>query len=121
MTSVARRYSSGSISSKKEKTVVIASFTQTSIGPSSASIRSAAASTADASETSVGIASAVPPAASTSPRTPSSASSPRESSATLARSLPKRRAIALPIPDPAPVTTTTLSSKFAMTAHYPAR
>ena len=46
-----------------EKTVAIATFTQTSIGPSSASARSAAFSTAAASATSVGMGSARTPLA----------------------------------------------------------
>jgi hypothetical protein len=52
------------------KIVVIALFTQTEIGPSSRSARSAAASTCSASATSVGMAIAVPPTDSASSQAP---------------------------------------------------
>jgi len=57
--------SSGVISSNGAKTVTIASFTHTSMGPNSSSTRRAAVSTWSARATSVGMASALPPAAST--------------------------------------------------------
>jgi hypothetical protein len=59
---VARANSSGSISAKGAKTVVIALFTQTSIGPSSRSTACAASSTWSASATSAGTMSGSPPA-----------------------------------------------------------
>ena len=56
-----RRNSAGVILLNGANTEVNATFTQTSIGPSSASARSAARSTASKSATSAGSASAVPP------------------------------------------------------------
>ena len=56
VTSVTRRNSSGVMDASGENTVVIASFTQTSIGPSSSSMRRAASRTWSGSATSVGIA-----------------------------------------------------------------
>jgi len=84
----------------------MALFTHTSIRPSSRSTLSAA-STASASETSVGIASALPPASSTSRLAPSSPSRPRARRPTWAPSPAKARTVARPTPAEAPVTTTT--------------
>jgi hypothetical protein len=58
VTSVTRRYSADVSRATGAKTVTIALFTQTSIGPSSSSTRSAAASTALSSATSRGRTSA---------------------------------------------------------------
>ena len=79
-----RLYSSGSICSNRAKTEVKATLTQTSIGPSSRSTWSAAASTAAASATSVGIDQGRP-AQRLRPRlaAASSPASPRASSADL--------------------------------------
>src|SRR5439155_2462352 len=108
VTSVTRRNSSGSISHSGANTDVMASFTQTSISPSSRSTRSAASSTCQATATSVGTASALPPPRSTSFAPTCSPSSPRASSATCAPAPPKAAAAARPTPADAPVTTTTL-------------
>ena len=56
-----RRNSAGVICANGANTEVNATFTQTSIGPSSRSARSAAWSTASKSATSTGSGSAVPP------------------------------------------------------------
>src|SRR5215213_605214 len=79
--------------------LVIASLTQTSMGPSSCSARCAAASTWSGSATSVGMGRPVPPASSTSRRAAFRPSSPR------AR---KARVVARPTPALAPVTTMVL-------------
>src|SRR4051812_3059752 len=95
------------MSSNQPNTVVIALLIQMSIGPSASSTDRAAASTAAASETSVGSTSARPPAFSTSRRAASRPSRSRAISAIAARSRAKRRTIARPTPEVAPVTTTT--------------
>src|SRR5579875_33619 len=110
VTSTARWKSAGSTSQLGENTVVMASLTQTSMGPSSASARPAAASTSAASATSADSTKGRPPA-----RRPSSAavSSPAASRAMSPTSKPrsaKRRAVARPTPAEAPVTTATLRS-----------
>src|SRR4051794_14737411 len=97
------------MSSKLANTVLNATLHQTSIGPSSASTRSAAASTALASATSTGTTSGVPPAARTSSAAACRPFSPRASSATLSPRRANAIAVARPIPALAPVTTTTLS------------
>src|SRR5690348_10074406 len=107
VTSVTRSTSPGSSSLTGEKTDTIALFTQTSIGPSSRSARSAAASTADASATSVCRTRARPPSPSTSRLAPSRPSMPRAISPTSAPLRAKARTIARPSPAEAPVTTTT--------------
>jgi len=89
-----------------QKMVAIASFTQTSIGPHSRSTRSAAASTADSSATSVGSTIASPPACSISRFAASRPSIPRATRATRQPFSPKRRAVARPTPADAPVMTT---------------
>src|SRR3954454_7629545 len=88
--------------------LVIASLTQTSMGPSSCSARCAAASTWSGSATSVGMGRPVPPASSTSRRAPFKPSSPRASRAMRAPRAPKARAVARPTPALAPVTTMVL-------------
>ena len=106
--------SSGLISSNGANTEVNATLTQTSIGPSSRSTRSAAASTASASATSTAIGRAVPPARSTSSGRAVQPCSPRASRATDAPCWPKPTAVARPIPPLAPVTTTVLPLKVFM-------
>src|SRR5689334_9158359 len=95
---------------KGEKTETMATFTQTSIGPSSDSVLSAASSTAAASATSLGSTSARRPYDSTSRLAPSRPSCPRAISATLAPFFANRRTAARPAPADAPVTTTTLGN-----------
>src|SRR3954470_496392 len=107
VTSVTRRYSSGSMSMNLANTEVKATFTQTSMGPSSCSTLAAAWSTAWWSATSVGMASAFPPACPPPRRAASRPSTPRASRATLSPRAPNARAVALPMPPDAPVTTTT--------------
>ncbi len=104
-----RAYSCGEIWLNGAKTEVNATFTHTSIGPSSVSTCAAAAATWSYSAVSVGMASAVPPAFSTSFVAPARPSSPRARSATLAPRAPKARAAARPTPPLAPVMTTTCS------------
>ena len=101
-----RRNSSGLISQNGAKTEVNATFTQTSIGPNRSSACSAARSTASKSATSVGTASAVPPALCTASAAASRPSSPRAISTTFAPRRPKSSAVARPIPALAPVITT---------------
>jgi hypothetical protein len=111
---VTRSYSSGVISLTGEKTLAIALLTHTSIGPSVASTRAAAASTCAASPTSVGMTTARPPAASTSRRAPSSPAWPRASSPTEAPRRANAIAVARPTPAEAPVMTTTLDLRVAI-------
>src|SRR3954449_11688497 len=120
VTSVALRNSSGSTAANGLKIVAIASFTHASIGPSSTSTCSAAASTAWGSATSVGIASPLPPASATSRSAPARPSSPRASKATVVPSRASSIAVARPTPADAPVTTTTRPECFlAIPAAYP--
>src|SRR5436305_2493886 len=84
----------------------MALFTQTSIGPSSASTRAAAASTASLSATSVGSTRARPPRASTSWRAFSKASRLRATRPMWAPCSAKARTVARPTPAEAPVITT---------------
>src|SRR4051794_9325840 len=105
------------MSSKKAKTVVMASLIQTSIGPSSSSTAAAADSTAAASATSVGSVSARPPPSSTSRRAPSSAASLRPINPTDAPSRAKRRTTARPMPAVAPVMTTVSRSAMVRLQH----
>src|SRR3954453_5720207 len=107
VTRVARSNSSGSTSLNGAKTVVIALFTQMSIGPNASSTATAAERTASQSAKSVGRTSALPPACSTSRFASSSASRLRAIRPIWAPSCANRRTIARPIPDEAPVTTTT--------------
>src|SRR5690349_8664537 len=93
------------MSQTRANTDAIASLTQTSIGPSSASACSAAASTCVASATSVGMTSAVPPSRRTSSAAACSASSLRATSAMRAPRLANSRAVARPTPAEAPVRT----------------
>src|SRR5215213_1539858 len=88
--------------------LVIASLTQTSMGPSSCSARCAAASTWSGSATSVGMGRPVPPAPSTSRRAAFRPSWPRASRAMRSPRAPKARAVARPTPALAPVTTMVL-------------
>ncbi|GHJ05197.1 hypothetical protein TPA0906_70620 [Streptomyces olivaceus] len=94
VTSVARRSSSGRISSTGAKTVEKAAFTHTSMGPSSSSARAAAASTASGSATSTTSGSARPPASRTSSAARARAYSPRAIRATALPRAPKARAVA---------------------------
>src|SRR6266542_1677692 len=96
----------------------MASFTHTSIGPSSASTRAAAASTRSKEATSTGIGSPSPPAASTSFAAASSPSRPRASNPTRAPLVPNAIAVARPTPADAPVTTTTFPCR-SMSGRYP--
>jgi hypothetical protein len=72
-----------SISQNGENTDVMASFTQTSIGPNSSSTEAAAARTAAMSATSTGRARCGTPIVARSSLTPRSPSRPRASAATL--------------------------------------
>ena len=101
------RNSSAVTRSSGAKTETIASFTQTSIGPSSRSTNVAARSIAAASLTSTGSAKAWPPSASTSVTAASRPSCPRASMATDAPSVAKALTAARPTPADAPVMTTT--------------
>jgi hypothetical protein len=103
LTSVTRRNSAGVVSSAGANTDTIASFTQMSSCPHSATTRSAAANTAGASLTSSGSTSASEPALRTSAAAASKASSVRAMSATFAPCRANSRAIARPTPDDAPV------------------
>src|SRR4051794_34003998 len=107
VTRVARSNSSGSTFLKGANTVVIALFTQMSIGPNASSTATAADRTASQSARSTGSTSACPPACSTSRFASSSASRLRAISPIRAPSCANRRTIARPIPELAPVTTTT--------------
>src|SRR3954447_24366704 len=107
VTSVARLNSSGSTSLKGANTVVIALLIQMSIGPKASSTAAAAESTASQSAMSAGITSARPPASSISFFAFSSGSRPRAIRPICAPSCANRRAIARPMPEVAPVTTTT--------------
>src|SRR3954447_24919237 len=107
VTRVARSNSSGSTSLNGAKTVVIALLTQMSIGPNASSTAAAADRTASQSARSAGRTSALPPACSTSRLASSSASRLRAISPIRAPSFANRRTVARPIPDVAPVTTTT--------------
>src|SRR4051794_36231232 len=107
VTSVARLNSSASISLNGAKIVAIALLTQMSIGPRASSTAPAADLTASQSARSVGSTSARPPASSISFFAPSSPSRPRAISAIWAPSCANLRAIARPMPDDAPVITTT--------------
>ena len=101
-----RRNSSADSSSKGAKTELKASLTQTSIGPTSRSTRSAAANTASASAMSTGYGYGAPPAARTSCAAPASPCSPRASSTTRSPRAANPTALARPTPAEAPVTTT---------------
>src|SRR3954468_12877487 len=107
VTRVARSNSSGSTSLNGANTVVIALFTHMSIGPKASSTATAADRTASQSARSAGSTSALPPACSTSRLASSSASRLRAISPIRAPSFANRRTIARPIPEVAPVTTTT--------------
>ena len=104
-----RRYSSGSISSKRAKTEVKATLTQTSIGPSS-SLDGAAARRSPHRRRRCRPGR---PAGGRRPRAPRSAAAvqPRARRGPAARRVaprsPKARAVARPMPPEAPVTTTT--------------
>ncbi len=102
-----RRNSSGRMSVNGANTEAKAQLTHTSIGPSSASTRSAAASTASRSETSVGMASGRRPASWTSRAASPNPAGPRARSATSSPCAANARAAARPTPADAPVTTTT--------------
>jgi hypothetical protein len=91
--------------------VAIALLIQASIGPSSRSIRSAAASTAWSSATSQAIASTGAPNARRSASVLRSRVSPRASTATDQPACAKATAVALPIPMVPPVMTTTLAGR----------
>src|SRR5579875_81569 len=104
VTSTARLKSSGDTSHAGEKTVVIASFTHTSIGPSSSSAFDAAASTSSKTATSVGMARARPPARRTSAAAASRPAAPLASRATSKPRSARAVATALPTPADAPVT-----------------
>src|SRR3954453_10389177 len=121
VTRVARSNSSGSTFLKGANTVVIALFTQMSIGPNASSTATPADRTASQSARSAGSTSASPPACSTSRLASSSASRLRAISAIRAPSFANRRTIARPIPEVAPVTTTTslLMEKPLPDAHDP--
>ncbi len=98
-------------------------FTQTSIGPNRSSACSAARSTASKSATSVGTASALPPAPCTASAAAARPSSPLAISTTFAPRRPKSSAVARPIPALAPVITTVsvtcLPSSFASVTSSP--
>ena len=91
----------------RANTELNATLTQMSMGPSSASVRSAAMWICSWSATSVGSSSARPPAARTSAAAPARPFVPRASSATDAPRSPYARATARPTPALAPVTTMT--------------
>src|SRR4051812_45145813 len=101
-------------------TAVMATLIHTSIGPSSASMRSAARSTASASATSAGATQARRPAARTSWAAAWSRSSPRAMSPTSAPRCASSRTVARPTPAEAPVTATTFPCS-DMGHAYPSR
>src|SRR4051794_18708077 len=88
--------------------LAMAALTQTSIGPSCSSARSAAPSTSSAWATSAGSASAPPPPLRISRSTVRRPSSPRATRPTVAPRRPNSSAVARPTPADAPVTTTTV-------------
>ena len=111
VTSVTRRNSSGVILETGEKTVTMAAFTHTSIGPSSRSNAFAASNIASASDVSAGKIITGTPSCISSPLVCSSAAFSRAISPSQAPSCAKRVAIARPTPALAPVTITPLLRK----------
>ena len=108
VTSTARWKSAGLTSQAGANTVVMASLTHTSIGPSSSSTRVAAASTWSNWLTSVGQDQGPAAGRLTSAAAASRPASPRASRATSKPCSAKARAVARPTPADAPVITATL-------------
>ncbi|GLW26132.1 hypothetical protein Mame01_61740 [Microbispora amethystogenes] len=110
-----RAQSSSGMSATAPPAKIPALLTATSRRPNRVTISRTSPARPDESVTSAVIAAARPPSASMSLTVCSSASRPREAATTTAPSRANPRATALPAPEPAPVTSTTLSANLIRT------